>query len=240
MYRLAVYEGRRNVLKLLRYADNFAHLCNHNRPPDEGVTKGFILDTFKGAEDAPFAFVAFDGGDRPLGFVVCIAGFNDKNIPRIPKVVFVEMICVGVQYKGLGKILMKEVETYARHAGADGIVLHAIPSASTIRFYTAGGYRRGIGERTANSVAEARKEYRILLASRENNNNNAHYNKYLSFMGNEYYPEENELNDTMVFYKLFGNNGSNKTKPSGKIIWNTLKINKPRSQLKHTGRVMLH
>jgi GNAT superfamily N-acetyltransferase len=160
-FRLDLYEEPDG--SFVRDMSRLAHLCER---PRYGVGEGYVRGKLKLPDPkrrkGVFALtVSTDDTGLVTGFV---RGSLHLWRPGIQptRIMWIDLVCSDPAHKGMGSIMMKEVEEYARNLGATIIILQSVLDPDTIAFYRRKGFRRGIGPRDKLSVARARELFKIL------------------------------------------------------------------------------
>lgn len=135
--KLTLYEGNKipnlyPMTSLCRDVDDVKH----------GVTNEFVQETLDGLTGSNFAIVA-KRGTHPIGFIVCtIHNRYNVAVPR-QNIISVDLLCS--QLKGVGSVLIKEMERYARQSlCATLVVLDSVIHPKTVGFYVRNGYIRAL------------------------------------------------------------------------------------------------
>lgn len=198
---LTLYEGR-SVLQLEKQLNSLQELCRTYDTRGE-VAYEIQLDYLKnhfsnqGHSYALFAILAMSGG-RPVGYVKCKVWNKHENMRRT-RMVVIDLLCaMGRQKtKGVGSVLLDEVERYARdELGASMLILYSVEDPATVRWYRSKGFLRTLDpcEPLSNaSNINARQAYRALPTTVTRT--------YRSALNRKYFEKFNDLGDTVVMTK---------------------------------------
>lgn len=163
-YTIQAWEGRAmGSGAVMGLAKQFAKLCKR---PNSDIQTNYTADVLMDASQRPtssFVVAAVHSAHRYIAALAhCTLHSGMPGIaPR--KVVFIDLVCSDVRRKGIGAVLMTELETYARDTlGAQALVLQSVLNPSTQYAYYSKGFERGVGNRSAATVNRAREAFRAL------------------------------------------------------------------------------
>lgn len=165
-YTVQVHEGRTlgpgDVPGLVR---RFTKLCN--RPGSvhsiEGSYTAGVLNNARHHVNSTFVIAAVHS---QRAYTAALAHCTlHSGLPGIAprKVVFIDLVCSDANRRGIGAVLMGELESYARDTlGAQALVLQSVLNPATQHAYYSKGFERGVGNRSAATLNRAREAFRVL------------------------------------------------------------------------------
>ena len=160
-YRITVFEGYNNVMALSQKVWQFHRLCQR---PDFSVSEGYVAKMFgekEGQRDGVFAMVG-SLGPAVGAFARCTLHTTMDGVPG-DRIVFIDLVCAAPDIKGLGAVLMAELQRYARNElKANSLVLQSVNQTPTLASYYAKGFTRGPAAPTAETREAAQRSFAVL------------------------------------------------------------------------------
>lgn len=159
-YRIVVHEGS-NITRLNALHASFAKLC-----PKTHVGPGYIGNVLDLEQNQPvnsaFAITATHSRGTVGAAAHCTLYTRYPGVAA-DRIVFVDLVCADKKLKGVGAVLLAELERYAVHElGAHTIMLQSVLNDDTRSSYRSKGFLRGVGNRSPAALAKARNRFRTL------------------------------------------------------------------------------
>lgn len=198
LYRVYVQEGDSRMRFGARTINRFVQLCER---PTYGVADSYIRNVLKPAEkNRQFVMVVLKVPDKTVVGFIKGSLYTALVGVHVARIAVLDVVCGDTGERGIGQVLLKEMETYAAtRLGAGLMLLDAVTEPSVIRSYTRAGFKRGMGMRTPDTIRQAQIAYhKAILSSRKFANAT---DEWHNAMQQEYYPR-NSLDQTVVMFKL--------------------------------------
>lgn len=161
-YTVMAWEGL-GAAGLDRVAGRFARLCKR---PGSFIEKEYTANLLKSASRRPRTAVVVAAVRSTDGYVAALAHCTlHSGLPGIAprRIVFIDLVCSDAGHKGVGAVLLRELEAYARDTlGAQALVLQSVLDPRTQNAYYRKGFERGVGNRSAETLKTARAAFRTL------------------------------------------------------------------------------
>lgn len=162
-YTVEAWEG--DAMLPWRVGDTFAKLCPRK---NSDIDNGYMRDVLSKASRhrrSTFLFAAVHSAGRYIAALAhCTLHSGMPGIgPR--RIVFIDLVCSDGNRKGVGAVLLTELEAYARDVlGARALVLQSVLTPSTQAAYYARRFKRGVGDRSTARLERARMAFQVLNA----------------------------------------------------------------------------
>ena len=140
---ITLYEGSA-VKELVKYSPQFAAMCSR---PGSKIPEPYIRSSLNKSDARNmFAMLATDPATgKAVAYAKCSVYARLQPLLHT-HIVFVDLVCACPSTKGAGRVLLGEIEEYAKNLlKANIIVLQSLAYTPTINSYRKMGYARGYG-----------------------------------------------------------------------------------------------
>lgn len=218
-YTIKVWEGSTSASAVPGtggLVGRFARLCVRS---GSSIEKAYTEDLLKDASHRRNTTFVIAAVHSVKAYIAALAHCTlHSGLPGIAprRIVFIDLVCSDANRKGIGAVLLKELEAYAQDVlGARALVLQSVLNPATQRAYYGKGFERGVGNRGPETLDRANKAFRILdtlgnadlkkllacttgacrqrLARQLQNVNARPTAEWKQALGREYYPPYNSL-----------------------------------------------
>lgn len=164
-YAVTAYDGH-TAAQLTSRANAFATMCDR---PGYGVSPDYVRRTFaehKGPPDSMLA-VTVSAGRNVVAFAKCTL-VNILPGAVASRILFIDLVCRSADeaHKGVGSVLLAELEAHALRLGAQFSMLQSVLDPSVMRAYYGAGFERGVGNRSIEFLVRPRTLFHKLARGR--------------------------------------------------------------------------